>query len=307
MRWVVCLAYRGIQVKTNSLSLYVSISPRSTREAESNLTSHTKKLLKSAESVRFPRRIKPDDAIGDSILIMSSDGSKDAMCCTAHVRWQLEDRSFECRLLAAKSRVTPFKQISIPHKEMQATVMSSGLSQSVQHHMSMKFGKVVYIIDSTCTLALLHKDTVALKKFVGPRVAEVLTTSSADDWYHFPSAANIADLATRCNATLQDISPDSQWMRGASWMSRPEDECPTSQDYSGANIPDEDVIKVVKISCATLEALIDEDHFNRLKGRTYTLLLIVVALILKVCKEKSFGIENLTAEDLKIAEDHCIK
>ena len=265
-------------------------------------------LLKSAESVRFPRRIKPDDAAADDpILIMSSDGSKDGMCCTAHVRWKLEDGTFECRLLAAKSRVTPLKQISIPHTEMQAGVMSSRLSTSVQHHMSMKFEKVVYIIDSTCTLAFLHKDTVALKEFIGPRVAEVLETSTPDDWYHVPSASNIADLATRCNATLQDISPDSEWMKGASWMSRPEDEWPTSRDYSGVKLPDEDVIKVVKISCATLETLIDEDHFNRLKGRTYTLLLRVVALILKVCREKSFGIEKVTAEDLKIAEAHCLK
>lgn len=264
-------------------------------------------LLKGAEIMRFPRRIKPDCTVGDPILVMCNDGSKDAMCCTAHVRWQLENGEFECRLLAAKSRVTPLRTMSIPRTEMQSAVMSVRLSKAIQHHMAMKFESVVHIVDSTCTLATLHKDTVGLKEFMGPRVAECLETTKPKDWNHVPSAENISDLATRCNATLEDISPESAWMKGPSWMRKPREEWPTSQDYSGAKIPDEDLIRVVQVSCVTIEALIDGDHFKRLKGRTYNLLLRVVAIILKVFKDKSFGIEKLSAEDLKAAEDHCLK
>ena len=174
--------------------------------------------------------------------------------------------------------------------------------------MAKKFEEVVHIVvDSTCTLATLHKDTVSLKEFMGPRVAESLETTNPREWNHVPSADNVSDLATRCNATLKDISPESAWMKGPSWMSRPREEWPTTQDYSGAKIPDEDLVKVVQVSCATIEALIDGNHFKRLQGRTYTLLLRVVALILKVFKEKSFGIEKLNAEDLQAAENHCLK
>ena len=55
-------------------------------------------LLKSAEAVRFPRRIQPDGTVGDPLLVMCNDESRDAMCCTAHVRWQLRNGEFESRL-----------------------------------------------------------------------------------------------------------------------------------------------------------------------------------------------------------------
>ena len=60
-------------------------------------------LLKGVEGVRFKRCIKPKDSIGKPTLIVCSDGSDDAMCATAHVRWQLNDGSFQCRLYAAKT------------------------------------------------------------------------------------------------------------------------------------------------------------------------------------------------------------
>ena len=264
-------------------------------------------MLKSAEAVRFPRRIQTDGTVGDPLLVMCNDGSKDAMCCTAHVRWQLRNGEFECRLLAAKSRVTPLRMMSIPRTEMQSAVMSVRLSKSIQHHMAMKFEGIVHIIDSTCTLATLHKDTVALKEFMGNRVGECLETTDPGDWHHVPSADNVSDLATRCNATLEDISPESAWMKGPDWMSRPRDEWPTSQDYSGAKIPDEELVKFTNITCMTLEALIDGNHFKNLKGRTYTLLLRVVAIVMKITKEHSFKIQALNAEDLKAAEEHCLK
>ena len=47
-------------------------------------------MLKSAEAVRFPRRIQTDGTVGDPLLVVCNDESKDAMCCTAHVRWHCE-------------------------------------------------------------------------------------------------------------------------------------------------------------------------------------------------------------------------
>ena len=42
--------------------------------------------LKEAESVTFKRCVKPSNATGKPILIVSNDGSELAMCTTAHVR-----------------------------------------------------------------------------------------------------------------------------------------------------------------------------------------------------------------------------
>ena len=44
-------------------------------------------LVKHSEKVKFPRCIRPNAAVGDPDLIMCNDGSTEAMCTTAHVRW----------------------------------------------------------------------------------------------------------------------------------------------------------------------------------------------------------------------------
>ena len=124
-------------------------------------------ILKQAEKLRFPRHIKPSGAVGEPLLVRCNDGSQDAMWCTAHVRWELENGEFACRLLAAKARVTPLKKQTIPRIEMQSAVMSVRLAKAIKHHMQLNFNDTVYILDSTCTLATLHKDTVALREFMG--------------------------------------------------------------------------------------------------------------------------------------------
>ena len=55
-------------------------------------------LLKSAEGLRFKHCIKPENHVGQPILIVCNDGSEGAMCVTAHVRWEIEDGSFLCYL-----------------------------------------------------------------------------------------------------------------------------------------------------------------------------------------------------------------
>ena len=65
--------------------------------------------LKKAENLRFPRYVKPKGAVDDPELVMSNDGSKDGMCCTAHLRWTLDSGRFACQLFCAKIRVTQLR------------------------------------------------------------------------------------------------------------------------------------------------------------------------------------------------------
>ena len=89
--------------------------------------------LKEAEKLRFRRCVKPKDAVGEPELMMSNDGSKDAMCATAHLRWELTSGEYKCVLYCAKTRVTPLKRMSIPRIEMQSLIISVRLSSAIQH------------------------------------------------------------------------------------------------------------------------------------------------------------------------------
>ena len=166
-------------------------------------------LLKSTESIRFPRCIKPKDVDGNPELVMFNDGSADAMCTVAYVRWKLTAGSYECRLWTAKTRVTPLKKMTIPRIEMQSALMSTRLSKTIREQGGLEFKNTYYIIDSTCTLALLKKNTVALKEFMGNKVTEALEVATPDQFFHVKSADNIADLGTRVDAVPADIDKGS--------------------------------------------------------------------------------------------------
>ena len=74
------------------------------------------KEMKQLREVSFPRSIKPATWRKDikPTLMMFGDGSTQAYCTLAYARWELEDGSVVCRLIAGKTRVAPKNKISVP-------------------------------------------------------------------------------------------------------------------------------------------------------------------------------------------------
>lgn len=58
-------------------------------------------------NVEFIRCVKPVDDVGDPMLVMLSDASRDVYGTCAYVRWKLQDKRVSCGLLAAKYRIPP--------------------------------------------------------------------------------------------------------------------------------------------------------------------------------------------------------
>ena len=52
-----------------------------------------------------------ENAIGDPMLVVFSDGSKIAYGACAYVRWQVGMDNFKSRLVIAKNRIAPIKQL----------------------------------------------------------------------------------------------------------------------------------------------------------------------------------------------------
>ena len=268
-------------------------------------------VVKSVEHVRFRRCIKPDGpVVGKPELIVCNDASTEAMCATAHVRWELTDGTVECFLYAAKTRVAPLQKESVPRLEMQSAVMGARLSKSITTHTKLEFSKVTHILDSKCTLAVLHKDTVALKEFMGNRASEVLRKSELENWYHVPSKKNISDLGTRRDATVTDVSKGSEWQDGASWMRLPKEEWPVSQDFSGQDLPTEELIsKGVVAFASSIDNVMSVYDIERFRGRSFTFLIHVTARVLNCCTKRSFKEVStpLTCSNIIAAEKFCVQ
>ena len=263
-------------------------------------------LVKSAEGVRFHRCIRPDLAVGNPDLIICNDGSTEAMCATAHVRWKLTDGTYECRLYASKTRVTPLKKESIPRIEMQSAVLGARLRKSILTHSGLEFNDVIHVLDSKCTLAILQKDTAALREYMGNRSSEILSITRVEQWYFIRTKLNIADLGTRKTAVIDDISPDSDWQLGTDWMRSTRKDWPVSQVASGVSVPAEELVNASISAASSIQEnnLYDVERF---KGRSYTFLLRVTALVIKIIHARSFHVKPVLFSEIVAAEKFCMK
>ena len=74
--------------------------------------------MKELNHVSFDRCLTPDETIGLPTLFIFADNSQDAFGAVAYIRWKTSDGSYKDRFIAAKSRVSPLKQLSIPRLEL---------------------------------------------------------------------------------------------------------------------------------------------------------------------------------------------
>ena len=262
--------------------------------------------VKDAEKVTFKRCIKPVNARGNPDLIISNDGSELAMCATAHIRWECEDGSVKCQLWTAKSRVTPLQRQPVPRSEMSSAVMGTRVGSTLEKVSPWKFDNIYRIVDSECTLATLKKESTALKPYMGNRASECLGSSDVKEWYCVKSEDNIADLATREDAKIEDISEDSPWQNGKEWMYLPKEEWPVKQDVGENQIPPEELIQNKMCAAATNDE--PTFSFREYEGKSYQFVIRMMARILRAVKKKSFkGAAHYTVQDLKDAETFALK
>ena len=225
------------------------------------------------------------------------------MCTTAYVVWPTTETSVS-NLLCAKTRVSPLNRISTPRSEMQAAVMSVRLRSTIKNYVCMEFNTVYHIGDLEYTLAMLKKDSVALKEFMGNRVTECLEGSSEVKWYHTASHLNISDLGTRRLARVEDISRESPWTRGPDYLQLPKDEWLITRDINSQNLPKEELRTKRNIAAVTTSSpVIDIARLIR----SYSFLIRTTAQVLKITRSHTFKIDNLSGDDINMAETYLIK
>ena len=170
--------------------------------------------------VKFDRCITPSDVVGDPMLVVFCDASRLAFGTCAYARWKLLDGRFGARFIAAKSRVAPLKELSIPRLELQAAVLASRLGKSIIEESRLKFESVRYLSDSRVALAWIQGQSRSYKPFVSARVGEIQDNSRPSDWYHCPTDLNVADDVTK------GISPqelNGRWFNGPDFLQLQDD------------------------------------------------------------------------------------
>lgn len=184
------------------------------------------KHLHEMELLTIPRRCIDTELVHCSLHVMS-DGSQHAYGACVYIRCESQ-YGVSLQLVAAKARVTPLSNNSIPRIELLGCGLGVRLSQAVQD--ALQPLKCYYWTDSTVALAWI-KCNEPWNTFVGNRVKEIRQYTNSEDWQHVNGCHNQqADLLSRgCNF---QILSRSHWWEGPEWLLQPEPSWPASSTES---------------------------------------------------------------------------
>ena len=155
------------------------------------------KEMKELSKITFQRSLCCADASEPPMLCVFSDASQDAFGTSAYIRQRTSGDKYQVRLIAAKSRVAPLKQLSVPRLELQAAVLASRLAKTIEQESRLKFKSVKLFTDSSITLAWLQSPSRSFNPFVSSRVGEIQSNTDPSQWRHIPGEVNVADDVSR--------------------------------------------------------------------------------------------------------------
>ncbi|KAI2668878.1 Polyprotein P3 [Labeo rohita] len=165
------------------------------------------------------------------------DASEQAYGSVAYIRTENPEGKVEVAFVAARSRVAPKKQQTIPRLELCAAVTGAQLVKILKTELTLPIHSVTLWSDSTTVLNWLLSPSCRFKVFVGTRVAEIQELTESDKWKYVPSKENPADDITK-GKSLCDIGQESRWNQGPKFLRQTTDHWPempplTSLDQDG--------------------------------------------------------------------------
>ena len=189
--------------------------------------------IKELDSLSFDRCLTVVNAVEPPMLCVFADASQDALGACAYTRQRKDDSTYAVKFIAAKSRVSPLKQLTIPRLELQAAVLASRLAKSIQEESRIQFTDVKFFTDSTITLAWIQGPSRSFKPFVSSRVGEIQSNSDPNQWKHIPSEDNVADDLSR-GIRVNELQ--GRWKNGPEFLYLPESQWPITTTLPAPNV-----------------------------------------------------------------------
>lgn len=146
-----------------------------------------------------------------------SDASETAYAAVVYCRSVNGVGHIVTRLVMAKTRVAPIKQVSLPRLELCAAHLLVKLLKSLINIFDISKDDIFAYTDSTIVLAWLSSYPRKWKSFVANRTSEILDFVPSSHWFHVKSGENPADVASR-GIMPSLLLGHSLWWSGPSWL-----------------------------------------------------------------------------------------
>ncbi|XP_046608774.1 uncharacterized protein LOC124299556 [Neodiprion virginianus] len=150
-----------------------------------------------------------------------SDASEQAYADVLYLRALQENGRSETLLIAAKSKVAPLKQVSLPRLKLCAAHLLTKLAHHTLKLTNWNNITTYLWIDSTVTLSWIQAPPRRWKTYVANRVAEIQTLLPEAQWNHIPGQHNPTDCASR-GLSPRDLLTHQLWWKGPEFLSNDE-------------------------------------------------------------------------------------
>ena len=129
--------------------------------------------MRELDKIGFKRCLVPGETLESPSLCVFSDASQEAFGACAYIRQKTKQDTHEVTFIATKSRGAPLRQLTIPHPELQATVLASRLGKTIVSESRIQFKDATFFTDSAITLAWIQSPSRIFKSFVSSTVWEI--------------------------------------------------------------------------------------------------------------------------------------
>ncbi|KMQ91672.1 gag-pol protein [Lasius niger] len=146
-----------------------------------------------------------------------ADASERAYATVVYLRTESSSGEVEVRLAAAKTKVAPLKQVTLPRLELCAAALLARLVAHIHSILGTRKASLHLWSDSTVALGWIRAHPASWKTYVANRLSEIQTSLPDACWHHVPGRDNPADCASR-GLAFTDLVNHPLWWHAPSWL-----------------------------------------------------------------------------------------
>ena len=179
-------------------------------------------MLSEIRNLKYKRAIVPIDAKSlDIETIGMGDASQKMICAAIYAQFEKRDGSFSCQMIFARSKVIS-NDTSTPRAELMAALLNATTGYVVKKALGDRHKSTVKLTDSQVALHWICSKRRALKTWVRNMVIEINRLCDSSLWKYVDGSNMVADIGTRKGVKISEVTENSAWIKGLSWMSESE-------------------------------------------------------------------------------------